>query len=357
MGKLKDALPAFNRREEITVGYKCNLKCRFCFYGCSPKDNLRSYDDIKKDILLAKTYAIEHLELSGGEPMLHPQIASIVEFCRRQGFRTICMITNGTLLVDMERMKTLGSKGLNQLVFSLHGPDSQTHDYLTQTETFDKILKAIENAKRLKIPFRINIVVNKFNFRELTKFSQLVLSLGPIMVNFLIYSPLEIAKEFVSDMSVRYSKMSAEISRAVDIIKQRLEVRIRYIPFCLIKGYEKYICNIHQVHYDLYEWDYILREHIHNGRFYKWVKILVGLFYLPLGRLLSQSIDRSFHEAIIKTMCLVNSYKPLGCRICKYYFICDGLWRDYVSLFGSSEVKPVIGKRITNPAEFAVDWH
>lgn len=350
MGELKQRNTGIVRREEITLGYKCNIRCKFCFYGCSPKDTMRGVDEIKEDILLCKRYKIEHIELSGGEPMLHQDIEKIVEFCREQGFKTICMITNGTLLKDIETMKPLLDKGLNQFVFSLHGADAEVHDYLTGAKTFQDILKAIENARMLKIPFRINVVVNKRNYAELEKIASLAVGLEPMMINYLIYSPLEFARNFAQDMSARYSLIAPQICKAVDMVKDHMKVRIRYIPFCLVEGYEQYVCNVHQLHYDPYEWDYILREQIHNGLFSKWAKIFIGLFHVPINRILTQDINKTFHEAIIKTMCLVNSYKPLKCRGCKYYSICDGLWRDYVDMYGAKELKPLKGASVTDPA-------
>ena len=338
------------KREEISVGYKCNVRCRFCFYDCSLKSALRNIEEIKKDISTAKRYGVEHIELSGGEPMLHEGICSLVEFCKRQDFKTICMITNGTLLKDIDAMKSLQDAGLNQFVFSLHGANERIHDYLTRAKTYHDILKAIDNAKMLRIPFRINVVVTDKNYKELVKIAKMALVLRPIMINYLIYAPLGPSKNVAHAMAVKYSRISPEICKAVDIVKDYMKVRIRYIPFCFIKGYEKYVCNVHQLHYDPYEWDYVLREQMRNGLFYKWAKIFVGLFFVPLSRLLAQGLNKSFHEAIIKTMCLVNSYKPLKCRLCAYYFICDGLWKDYASMYGTEELKPVEGKRIVDPA-------
>jgi MoaA/NifB/PqqE/SkfB family radical SAM enzyme len=357
MGKLEKKIKQIVKREEISVGYKCNIKCRFCFYGCSPENSLKPIEKIKKDILLSKGYGIEHIELSGGEPMMHKDIESIIEFCRNQGFKTICMITNGTLLKNRERMYSLQKKGLNQFVFSLHGAQSPTHDYLTGGQTFHDMLQAIDNAKILEIPFRINVVVTSKNFKELADIARLIRTMRPLMVNYLVYSPLGFSKNFVFNMAAQYSDISLRMAEAVDLVKDYMKVRVRYIPFCLISGYEAYVCNVHQLHYDPYEWDYVVREHMHNGLFYKWAKIFVGLFYVPLRRIIGQKIYNSFHEAIIKAICLVNSYKPLKCRVCKYYFICDGLWKEYAAKYGAKELKPLRGKRIIDPASLMIDYN
>ena len=339
------------KREEISLGYKCNVRCRFCFYDCSTKSPLRTIDEITKDIRAAKRYGMEHVELSGGEPMLHGGIYSIVKFCKEQGFQTVCMITNGTLLTDMDTVKSLQEAGLNQFVFSLHGADEQAHDYLTRAKTYQDILKAIDNARALGMPFRINVVVTNKNYKELSRIAAMAIALKPIMINYLIYAPLGPAKGAVHAMAARYSQIASEICQAVDMVKDHMQVRVRYFPFCLLTGYERFICNVHQLHYDPFEWDYALREQLNNGLFYKWAKIFVGLFFLPLSRLFTQALNTCFHEALIKAMCLVNSCKPLKCRRCAYYFICDGVWRDYASLYGTAELKPVKGRKITDPAQ------
>jgi hypothetical protein len=56
-------------------------------------------------------------------------------------------------------------------------------------------------------------------------------------------------------------------------------------------------------------------------------------------------------------MCLVNSHKPLKCRRCVYYFICDGLWKDYVSVYGTQEIRPLNkGVKITDPASLMIKY-
>src|SRR5882724_13202498 len=76
---------------------RCNLSCTYC----------NEYDDfsppVPKDVMIGRINRLADLgtsilTLSGGEPMLHPDLDEIIAAMRRRGVMA-CVITNGYLLV------------------------------------------------------------------------------------------------------------------------------------------------------------------------------------------------------------------------------------------------------------------
>src|SRR5499433_1699623 len=95
---------------------RCNLSCAYC----------NEYDDFSKPVPVQVMYErIEKLHslgtniitISGGEPLLHPELDLIITRIRRSGI-IAGMITNGYLLTA-ERIQRLNKAGLDHLQISI----------------------------------------------------------------------------------------------------------------------------------------------------------------------------------------------------------------------------------------------
>ena len=128
---------------------RCNLACAYC----------NEYDDFSKpvalDIMHRRLDRLAELgttiiTLSGGEPLLHPELDDIVARIRRHGVMA-GMITNGYLLTA-DRIKRLNQAGLEHLQISIDNvnPDDVSKKSL---KVLDKKLQLLsENAE-----FHVNI--------------------------------------------------------------------------------------------------------------------------------------------------------------------------------------------------------
>src|SRR5579862_5349147 len=101
---------------QIVPMRRCNLSCAYC----------NEYDDVSKPVPLDEMLRrIDHLArlgtsivtISGGEPLLHPELDEIIARIRHHG-RMAGMITNGYLLVP-ERIQRLNKAGLDHLQISI----------------------------------------------------------------------------------------------------------------------------------------------------------------------------------------------------------------------------------------------
>jgi MoaA/NifB/PqqE/SkfB family radical SAM enzyme len=128
---------------------RCNLACAYC----------NEYDDFSKpvatDIVISRINKLADLgtsiiTLSGGEPLLHPDLDEIIAAMRHRGVMA-CMITNGYLLVP-ERVQRLNRAGLDHMQISI--------DNVMPDEVSKKSLKVLD--KKLEIlaehaDFHVNI--------------------------------------------------------------------------------------------------------------------------------------------------------------------------------------------------------
>jgi MoaA/NifB/PqqE/SkfB family radical SAM enzyme len=112
---------------------RCNLACEYC----------NEYDDVSKPVLAEEMFrrvdklaglGTSVITISGGEPLLHPELDEIIRRIRKNGM-VAGLITNGYLLVP-ERIEQLNRAGLEWLQISI--------DNVTPDEVSKKSLKVLD---------------------------------------------------------------------------------------------------------------------------------------------------------------------------------------------------------------------
>src|SRR5882762_5358777 len=128
---------------------RCNLSCAYC----------NEYDEVSKpvplSVMLERIDQLAHLgttivTLSGGEPLLHPELDEIIARIRKHGVMA-GMITNGYLLTA-DRIRRLNQAGLEHLQISI--------DNVTPDDVSKKSLKVLDKKLQLlaeNAEFHVNI--------------------------------------------------------------------------------------------------------------------------------------------------------------------------------------------------------
>jgi AdoMet-dependent heme synthase len=135
------------------TGTLCNLACRHCFNASGPRDpwlSPLSVDVIDRHLAEAESLGVREVYLTGGEPLLHPDLFAIVDRALRVAATTI--LTNGALLTDgvANRLAALAAASTYSLEVrvSLDGASAQEHDVVRGGGTFAKALDAIRRLER-----------------------------------------------------------------------------------------------------------------------------------------------------------------------------------------------------------------
>lgn len=113
-------LPRNEFRMSITSS--CNMQCTYCHNEGNVQSGRLSIDDIEKIVNAAKEYGIEEVRLTGGDPMVHPQIYEICDILHNKYGLRISINTN---CVSYQKLKTLIMNGwINRVVVGLDYFDS-----------------------------------------------------------------------------------------------------------------------------------------------------------------------------------------------------------------------------------------
>jgi 7,8-dihydro-6-hydroxymethylpterin dimethyltransferase len=81
----------------------CNLACPTCFAASGPhRQTHRSLEQIRAmlDLIVANEREPDVVQVSGGEPTLHPQFFEILDECRRRPIRHLMVNTNGLRIAN-----------------------------------------------------------------------------------------------------------------------------------------------------------------------------------------------------------------------------------------------------------------
>ncbi|HHB92405.1 MAG TPA: heme d1 biosynthesis radical SAM protein NirJ [Thioploca sp.] len=153
---------------------RCNLTCKHC-YSISADTNfkgeLSTYEifTVMDDL---KLFRVPVLILSGGEPLLHPDIFEISAHAKAMGFY-VGLSTNGTL-IDISNIEQIAAIGYDYVGISLDGL-RDTHDYFRrQPGAFDKSLQALRLCKKHGIKIGIRFTLTQDNQAEFPQMLQLM---------------------------------------------------------------------------------------------------------------------------------------------------------------------------------------
>lgn len=78
----------------------CNCRCRHCYNAAQPA-KFKSLAELKEELsVIRRARNVTTITLSGGEPLLHPELEKIISWLHRDEGLTVCTLTNGIAFDD-----------------------------------------------------------------------------------------------------------------------------------------------------------------------------------------------------------------------------------------------------------------
>lgn len=181
----------------LDIGYFCNNNCVFCYLrnGGDSKIDLpyKSFDDIQKELAVARSTGEENVLLLGAESTLRDDFVDIIKTAKELKFTEIGTISNGRRLSNKDLTERIVDAGLTSICISLAGATAKTHDYLTgQPGSFKETMAGIENIASLdkaELAIKLSFVINKINYAELPKIFKIATANRIKEVNVIYASP------------------------------------------------------------------------------------------------------------------------------------------------------------------------
>ncbi len=148
----------------LSLTSDCNLTCDHCYARVYSETKVLPKRVLEGILEQAGALGCFFFVLTGGEPMLYPNLLDILGNHSNSLF---ILITNGTLVSD-DVVKKLSRSPNIIPVISLEGGLEDT-DKRRGTGTYNRIMNAFDNLKSNKILYGFSITVTSENFKQLEK--------------------------------------------------------------------------------------------------------------------------------------------------------------------------------------------
>ncbi len=153
---------------------RCNLTCKHCYATSADKDfpgelNTTEVFEVMDNL---KFFGAPGLILSGGEPLMRPDIFEISHRAKDMGFY-VGLSSNGTL-IDENNIENIANVGYNYVGISIDGMHA-THDKFRRKQgSFDEALRGIRLCRDAGIKVGLRFTLTQDNQQDLPALLQLM---------------------------------------------------------------------------------------------------------------------------------------------------------------------------------------
>ncbi len=194
IGSAKGSTPSLNTLYfYLTEG--CNLACRHCWLApkldpTASKTPVLPVATFEAAIREAKPLGLSGVKLTGGEPLMHPQISDILKIIQREKLG-LSIETNGMLCTPQitEQIANSPNRGVS---VSVDGIDAATHEYVRNIQgSYERTLEGIRNLVASGVAPQIIMSVMRCNADQIEAMVRWAEKIGADSVKFNIIQPTE----------------------------------------------------------------------------------------------------------------------------------------------------------------------
>lgn len=225
-------VPKPPKKLTIEIVKKCHNKCVYCSAYVSEEDAERVLSEKNAKQIIDQYLLLggQELNISGGEPLLHPKWYDIATYAKSKGLKVrlfSCGILSEKYVEDTELSETIDrivKTGFDSVEMTLHAPYSTMHDEITKVEgSFKNTYRFIKLLSSKIDNLEVNFVPMQINADELEELVDFVVGLGIKRLNILRFIPQGrglVNKDWLSlkkDQLSRLVRVALSLSKRSDI--------------------------------------------------------------------------------------------------------------------------------------------
>jgi MoaA/NifB/PqqE/SkfB family radical SAM enzyme len=227
---------------EIDVSGICNLRCKTCPRGNSPKrsdDRMMALATYKKvlDKLISENPLLSDVQLySWGEPLLNPELPEIISYTSSKGIAT-AVSSNLSIRSDLEPVIKAGPTWFR---VSISGADEKMYSTIHSNGKWNLVLENLKSLSKLRAAFapdmfvEVNYHLYKHNLDGVTEIARLCRDLGFVFrTNFAFVDPLDLLMEYVRGKPLPEVAEEGRRQLLLDIDEAILISRTSPLPDCV----------------------------------------------------------------------------------------------------------------------------
>jgi len=221
------------KRLSVELTNICNLHCSYCL-----RDEEALYHtpanffspDLLNEILsqAREVMGVTAVVFTGGEPLLHPEFARILEVSAANGL-TISFVTNGWHFERVWPSVLAYQDSITHVAFSLDGVTAQSHDAWRGSGSFERVVRAFSRCFATGIPFAIKVAIRRDRIQQLDQIALFAARFGASSLNFAHLMPTSREVEEASALSyAEREQADQEIANLSRIFKMNIGIDVGY---------------------------------------------------------------------------------------------------------------------------------
>jgi len=166
---------------------RCNQACRHCLFACSPATQTEMPGSrIRELATQARGLGCRVFALTGGEPLVHPEFATIVDFLLEDAAVHVVVLTNGTLMRNYAEALARWPADRFHLQISVDGL-GPNHDQIRGQGAFAALKDNLAWLREKKIASTLSMCVNTNNVADMPWLADFAAEVGAVNIHFLWY--------------------------------------------------------------------------------------------------------------------------------------------------------------------------
>ncbi|HQK95602.1 MAG TPA: radical SAM protein [Armatimonadota bacterium] len=187
----------------IELTTRCSRRCEHCLRRAAPREAV-DLDAALLERLVPELAArgATHLGLTGGEPLLHPRIASVGGLLARRG-ATFHLVTGGGHTRALRALIEASGPALTRVAVSLDGATAADHDACRGEGAFTEALQTFSLCARRQVPVVAQVTLTRRNVDRIEDLASLARDLGASGVRYAFCQPYGPAAGLALDAETR----------------------------------------------------------------------------------------------------------------------------------------------------------
>ncbi|TDO93926.1 radical SAM protein with 4Fe4S-binding SPASM domain [Halanaerobium saccharolyticum] len=156
------------------INSQCNLNCKHCYSNstAAKKDETLNTKEAFALIDQLADFKVPVLLLSGGEPLLRPDLFKLIKKAKSRNLRVV-ISTNGTLLTE-KMVQEFKSLGVSYIGISLDGLEAVNDQFRGKKGAFNAALEGIQNCQKYGQKVGLRFTINQENYQQIDELFQLI---------------------------------------------------------------------------------------------------------------------------------------------------------------------------------------
>ena len=219
--ELIDSFGRVHKDLRVSLTDKCNLRCTYCMPAEGvewlPSQHILNTNELNKLLKILCDLGITEIRLTGGEPLLRPDILEIIEnISKIESKPEISLTTNGIRLAPIAQQ--LFDAGLKRINISLDTLQPQRFKLLSRRDGLNDVLKGIDASINAGLnPIKINsVLMPGINDDEAVELVHWAMGLN-LQLRFIEQMPLDAQQSWSRHSMISASSIKEKLSEKFEL--------------------------------------------------------------------------------------------------------------------------------------------